>query len=175
MEDLTENKLISSFLKEQNNQELFNAYQEKKNDFIKEQLDCRFRVYYKKYRLISYLIKVLHYESKHMDKKLRDHNNRYQLGASEDETERLVTNIRLEYSPLIESSLNIQDHVENKELFLKISKLTKKQQEILSLVFIMQMTDTEVANYYGVSQQVISRTRKDIINKLKFKEVVQNA
>lgn len=172
MENFTENKLISSFLKEQNNQELFNSYREMKIELIKEQLDSRFRVYYKKYRLISYLIKMLHFESKHMDKKLRTHQNRYQLGISEDETEKLITDIKSEYIPIMESSLNIQDHVENKELFLRITKLTKKQQEILSLVFIRQMTDTEVAKYYGVSQQSISKTKKNIIKKLKLSEAI---
>lgn len=172
MKDFMDNKLISSFLNEQNNQELFNKYRELNSDLIKDQLDCRFRVFYKKYRLVSYLIKILHFESKHMDKKLRNHNNRYQLGTNDDETELLITNIRVENISLMEFSLNIQDHVENEDLYLKITQLTLKQQEILNLVFIMQMTDTEVAKYYGVSQQSISKTRRNIIKKLKLKEAI---
>lgn len=167
--EIFENKLIVSFLDDIDNRELFESYQKKNSDAIKSLLDERFRSFYQKYRLVSYLIKVLHFESKHFDRKIRQHNNRYQLAKTDtgeadlifeqDVSENRVNNF--------DFPLNFQDHLTNEELFNSFSKLTEKQKNVLTLAYQYQMTDTEIAKSLGVTQQSIYKTRKSAITKLR--------
>ena len=163
-----ENELIVSFLADPDNRELFETYQKKNSDAIKVELDERFRVFYHRYRLISYFIKVLHFESIHFDKKLHLHNNRYQLATAQTGGAELICEQNFnEYYDYHSPSLSFQDHFTSEELFKSFNQLTEKQKYIITLSYLHQMTDTEIAKSLGISQQSVYKTRKIAIKKLR--------
>lgn len=165
--EIMENKLISTFLNQLDNHELYTNYQENNLTSTKEQLDERFQIFYLRYRLISYLIKVLHFESKHFDRKLREYNRRYQLSTNDYDLEQILYDLPSTEDRNNDAHLDIQDHLTDKDLFYSVSRLTDRQKKILTLTYVQQMTDTEAAKHLGVSQQTISKTRNGVINKLR--------
>ncbi|MDI2588937.1 sigma-70 family RNA polymerase sigma factor [Psychrobacillus sp. NEAU-3TGS] len=158
-------KIIQEFLKCPYNKTLFEEFQTTNSEETKQKIDVKFKKYYQNYRILSYLIKVLHYESKHFDHKLRTYKHRYQLILTND----LETPIFFEksYSDSIDSSKDIEDHISNEKLFTCFKTLTTRQKEILSLVYVRQMTDKEIAQYLGITQQAVSKTRKNVIKKIR--------
>lgn len=168
--EILENKLIVSFLDDTDNRELFENYQKKNSDAIKMVLDERFRRFYQRYRLISYLIKLLHFESIHFDKKLHLHNKRYQLATAQTGEAELIVEQHFnnkQYYEYHSPSLSFQDHLTNEELFKSFNQLTEKQKYIITLSYLHQMTDTEIAKSLGITQQSIYKTRKSAIKKLR--------
>lgn len=73
------------------------------------------------------------------------------------------------------ASQRMEDDVDKKLLRISISKLTKKEKEIMQLRFGLQgqkeKTQKEVADMLGISQSYISRLEKKIISKMK-KEIM---
>lgn len=165
--EILENKLIVSFLDDTDNRELFENYQKNHSDDIKMVLDERFRSFYQRYRLISYLIKVLHFESIHFDKKLHLHNKRYQLATGQTGETELICEQQKQYYEYHSPSLRFQDHLTNEELFKSFYQLTEKQKYIITLFYLHQMTDTEIAKSLGITQQSVYKTRKSAIKKLR--------
>lgn len=166
--EILENKLIVSFLDDTDNRELFENYQKEYSDDIKIILDERFRSFYQRYRLISYLIKVLHFESIHFDKKLHLHNKRYQLATEQTGGAELICEQHVDqYYEYHSPSLRFQDHLTSEELFKSFNQLTEKQKYIITLSYLHQMTDTEIAKSLGITQQSIYKTRKSAIKKLR--------
>jgi RNA polymerase sigma factor (sigma-70 family) len=160
------NRVIDEFLKFPDNKILFDEFQSTKDEKVKALIDERFKLFYQRYRIISYLIKVLHYESKHFDKKIRLHNDRNQLVLSSNpnllEIEKQNENDSLEVS-----SHSIVDHITDEKLLASVRRLTDRQQQVLSLAFIQQMSDTEIALHLGVTQQAVSKAKKISINKIR--------
>lgn len=165
-----ENKLIESFLEDTDNRELFENYQRKNSDAIKLVLDERFKSFYQRYRLLSYFIKVLHFESKHFDKKLRLHNKRYQLASAKTEEAELIFEQHFNIKPDLEyhsPSLDFKEHLTNEDLFNSFNLLTEKQKNIITLSYLHLMTDTEIAKSLGVTQQAVYKIRKSALKKLR--------
>lgn len=156
-------RLITLFLNQEDNHQLFNKYQLEENKSIQILLDKRFQIFYRKYRLISYIIKILHYESIHFDKNLRVDKSRYQLQSHEFNIDNITTGKIDEYC---ENSLSLKDHLSNEALSKEFSKLTTTQQKVLTLSFLSEFNDTEIASKLGVSQQSISKTKKTALKKL---------
>ncbi|SES10480.1 sigma-70 family RNA polymerase sigma factor [Psychrobacillus sp. OK032] len=165
-------KIIQEFLKCPSNLTLFEEFKTTNSEEIKQKIDLRFKKHYQNYRIISYLIKVLHYESKHFDRKMRTYKDRYQLILTNNLD---LSPIFLErsYSDSIGFSEDIIDHIASHKLFNCLRKLTDRQKEILSLVYVKQMTDKEIAQYLGITQQAVSKTRKNIIKKVR-KEITHD-
>ncbi|MBC9722021.1 MAG: sigma-70 family RNA polymerase sigma factor [Lactobacillus sp.] len=163
-----QNRLITSFLDQENNQELLKEYQLSKDKSLELLLDNRFKKFYRKYRLISYIIKVFHFESKHFDKKLRDFKNRYALETNVDGI--LANQQIFKIDTYGESSLSLKDHLTNEELNNEFSNLTFTQQKILTLSFLLELNDTEIAARLGVTQQSVFKTKKTALKKLAKRE-----
>ncbi len=162
------NQIVNEFLRSPNSKKLFDEYQKNKAEDIKLLLDEQFKKFYQRFRLLSYLIKVLHYESKHFDKKIRLHNSRNQLSLSTN-IDLFATTHKSEdvFSEKVNYSNNIEDHITSENLLKSVSKLTDRQKQILSLAYIEQMTDTEIARRQGITQQAVSKAKNKAINKIK--------
>lgn len=162
-------KIIQEFLRCPSNKTLFEEYKATLSEEIKQKIDAKFKKFYQNYRIISYLVKVLHYESKHFDKKMRTYKNRYQLILPSDLENVNFTPIYFQksYSDSVEFSNDIADHISSEKLFNCVKTLTDRQKEILSLVYVKQMTDKEIAQYLGITQQAVSKTRKNVIKKIR--------
>lgn len=155
-------KIIQEFLKCPSNRTLLEEFKATNSGEIKLLIDSKFKKYYQNYRILSYLIKALHYESKHFDRKLRDYRNRNQLVPTSD-----LIYLDKSYTDPFVLSKDIVDHISSDNLFHTLRKLTDRQKEILSLVYVRQMTDKEIAQHLGITQQAVSKTRKNIIKNIR--------
>ncbi|WP_192797524.1 sigma-70 family RNA polymerase sigma factor [Psychrobacillus glaciei] len=166
-------KIIQEFLRFPSNRTLFEEFKATNSEELKLEIDSKFKKHYQNYRIISYLIKVLHYESKHFDRKMRAYKNRNQLNLTSNLD---LSPIYLEKSFSSDSngfSKGIVDHISSNNLFDCLSKLTDRQKEILSLVYVRQMTDKEIAQYLGITQQAVSKTRRNVIKNIR-KEITHD-
>ncbi|TQR20631.1 sigma-70 family RNA polymerase sigma factor [Psychrobacillus vulpis] len=155
-------KVVQEFLKCPANRALLEEYHATNSEEIKLIIDNKFKKFYQNFRILSYLIKVVHYESKHFDRKVRDHRNRYQLTLT-DNIDISPIYYEKSFSDSLGLSEDILDHISNDKLFNCLRNLTGRQKEILSLVFVRQMTDKEIGQYLGITPQAVSKTRRNVI------------
>ena len=158
MEETYSERLLNGFLREGNNEELLKKYMISKERELKDLLDERFKVFFKKKKVLSYFLKVLHFESKHFDKRIRTHNKIYQLPSFIEE------HLNLEINEIFQP---IEEHISDIDIFLAIKKLTSKQKTVLSFAFVHNLNDTEIAKLFNVSQQSITKTKKTAIKNLR--------
>lgn len=159
-------KIIEEFLSYPDNQKMLEEYQYTNSQEIKNKLDREFKRFYQNIRILSYVLKVLHFESKRFDQKERMHRRRNILSLDGDEKITVIYHERF-FTDFIGLSDDIADHISSDKLFYSIRKLSERQKKILSLVFVKQMTDREIAHYFGISQQAVSKSRRNIIENIR--------
>ncbi|MEK4485780.1 sigma-70 family RNA polymerase sigma factor [Psychrobacillus sp. FSL H8-0484] len=155
-------KIIQEFLKCPTNRSLLDEFKNTNSEEIKLRIDLEFKKFYQNFRILSYLIKVLHFESKHFDKKMRSYRDRNQL-TLESNLDMFPIYHEKAFADSIGLSGDIVDHITSENLFKCLRKLTDRQKEILSLVFVKEMTDKEIAQRLGITQQAVSKTRRNVI------------
>lgn len=162
----TRQKVIQEFLRCPENRALVDEFYATNSEEIKLLINNKFKKFYLKFRILSYLIKVVHFESKHFDKKLRTHRYRNQLTLTNNLD---ITSIYYEksFSDSYGLSEDILDHISCDNLLNCLRKLTNRQKEILSLVYVKQMTDKDIAQYLGITPQSVSKTRRNVINTIR--------
>lgn len=156
-------KIIQAFLKCPANKSLLDEFRATHSEETKILIDLNFKKFYQNFRILSYLIKVLHYESRHFDKKMRSHRNRYPLSI----TGNLEMYQENSLPDSIQLSENIVDHISSNNVFNCLRKLTRRQQEILSLVYVRQMTDKEVGQHLGITQQAVSKAKRNALKNMR--------
>lgn len=62
--------IVSNFLKDEDNHQLFMAFIESPTHETKDALDSAFKSYYKRVKVITYIDKLIHYYSMDLDKKI---------------------------------------------------------------------------------------------------------
>ena len=74
------------------------------------------------------------------------------------------------------STITIEERIENKETYSlidkitlkdELSKLTKKEQDLIKMRYYLDMNQQEIAKHFNVSQVQISRMEKKILEKLR--------
>ncbi|MBA9043239.1 RNA polymerase sigma factor (sigma-70 family) [Bacillus aryabhattai] len=144
----------------------------------KESLDMAFKHHCFAVKFLSYLSKSLYFKAINFDKNIRKQNQRNLLILdsplkSEDESLSLINQLstdELETDAAVYfNSSNIEDHLSNEKLLQSIQSLTENQKEILSLSYVEQYTDTEIAKRKNKTQQAVSKTRKFALLKLQKK------
>ena len=165
---MEKDKILSGFLNIEENRDYYQKYMERPTAENRKGLDELFRKHMYLICYISYFVKMVHFESKHFDRKQRKRNEMLQLTLDklEDSGQRIV-----ELFP--ENKVNeyfgcrLEDLIEDPDLYHSIQSLTDKQKTLLNLIFIEEMTDTEIAKLLGVSQQAITKAKKKALTKLK--------
>lgn len=139
---------------------------------IKELLDKLFKEFYFKYRFIVYISKCLYFEAVNYDKRKRKDDKRQSIII--DQTIIEVENITL--IDKIATPEDIEDQIFKEELeelltdvilYRAYKNLTKKQQNILYLAFAKELKDVEIAAKINVTQQAVSKSRKNALMILK--------
>lgn len=106
---------------------------------------------------------LIYYNSINHDKKRRLVANRYPLTL--DNQENLESTLMTVYDPEPVSP-DLKHHIANPTLYQAYETLSEQQQKILSLAFIHQLNDREIAKLLGGSQQNISKHRLKALSKL---------
>lgn len=86
----------------------------------------------------------------------------------DEENITLIDNIAvLETYDYLTNSKHIEDYIENVELIKKLRILSQHQKNILSMSYIDDLKDKEIAEILCISQQAVSKTRNKTLEKLR--------
>lgn len=116
-------------------------------------------------RFVGYISSIIHYNSINFDKKDRRYNERFSLVFNEMEQGPLSNNEGDYYNDQPLEDLEYQ--ISNPVLYATFMSLTEREQEVLNLSFCQDLSDTDISSKLGVSQQNISKTKKNALKKLR--------
>lgn len=173
---LTKNPILKSFLEIGSNLKIFSEYLENPQPESKAYLESAFKDFYSEIRIINYISKIIYYSSIDFDKKHRAIQKKFQLVLDQPifDHEKGQTTIKdtLLSEPQFETlneQQNLEDSITDFSMYQAFSVLTSREKMILTLCFIHCFTDTEIAKKIKVTQQAVSKTKKNALKKLKLK------
>ncbi|HHY73636.1 MAG TPA: sigma-70 family RNA polymerase sigma factor [Bacillus bacterium] len=122
--------------------------------------------------MLSYFSQYIYYFSINFDKSERKREERYMVildkPIDDEENITLIDNIAvLETYDYLTNSKHIEDYIENVELIKKLRILSQHQKNILSMSYIDDLKDKEIAEILCISQQAVSKTRNKTLEKLR--------
>lgn len=162
-------RILKDFFSLKENRSLYNAYLENPGVENRKNLDEQFRKHFYRVRCISYFLKMIHFESRHFDKRQRRRNEKFQLildKQTKEDHQKLIDLVP-DNQNQEDPACNLEDAVERVDLYNSIQKLNDRQKRLLKLIFVEGMKDTEVAEIFGVTQQAITKAKRNILNKLR--------
>ncbi len=171
-EVLMKDPFIRKFLLDEENYNLFQAYQENPTEEMAEKLDWKFQWEHTKHNAIAYLSRAIRTEAINFDREHRKYVHRFTptldrpAEGSEGHT----------FKDELESTINLSDGVETRiEDIIKthsalrdaIGSLTLQQRRILFLLFFEGLAEKEIARKLGSSQQAVSKSKRKALDKLR--------
>ena len=150
------------------NKSFYKLYVQNPTQENRERLDNQFKKHFYIIRCISYFIKMIHFEARHFDKKQRKRNKIYQL-TLDNENDRGQRNIELIAGEHIKSysKEKLEQVISDPILYSAFLNLTDRQQRILNYIYTDNLQDTEISTVLGISQQAVSKAKKNAIVKLR--------
>ena len=164
--------VFKSFLDIEENKKLYDSYLDEPTNTNADILNERFKFFEKQIVRIAYIKKVIFYESKRFDSKLREHNKKFDLSldATTDESASKTSLVQDENS-FIHFELIFENDLESllsdEMLITLLRRLNTKQKQVLYYRYVLDLTEKEIADIYNVSQQAISKTLHKSINILR--------
>ncbi|MBO0587619.1 MULTISPECIES: sigma factor-like helix-turn-helix DNA-binding protein [unclassified Sporosarcina] len=161
--------VLNNFLSIDENAETYRSYMENPTNGTREELDKQFKKYFYKIRCISYFIKMIHFESKHFDIKERKHRNNFVLSIDK-ENESGYRNIELiadHQHYKMDCKGNLEHEINDPVLYKAFQRLTDKQRTLLQFIYMDNMKDTEVAIFLGISQQAVTKAKRNALTRLR--------
>lgn len=172
---IDENKLLKTFLEDEENFLLFENAVLNPTIENRKKVEDTFQIYYEQIRKFAYINSLIRIYSVDFDKRVRKLRNRYSLILDQPVNDEAAnTNT---YKNIIPSELNqenyssLREAVGNEPLYNALEILTDFQYLILELIYVYNLSKTEIAKLVETSPQNISNTHKKAIVKLK-KEMV---
>jgi RNA polymerase sigma factor (sigma-70 family) len=169
------NKLIETFLANPKMNELYKNYLTHPTEENKLIIETHFTTYVKKIKILTYFSKVLHFEAQRFDKKIRNLSNsnfQYTDGLKEDTVlyEALPSNHdRSPFDAQLKNAQQLENLFEDKHLYTIISDLNPKNKKLLYLLFVIGMSESEVASHLGITKQAVNKRKKDVLQKIREK------
>ena len=164
--------MIQSFLSSESHYQLFmktidNPTQENRN-----QLNHAFKEFYNEIRFKKYISTAIWRHARDYLSKEKRERTRYLLIMDQPIGDQEKGGSYGEQVAIEDNQEDIQadhllDHIENPELYVVLSHLTKKQLQVLDLYILHQLTHREIAVLLGVSQQAVSKTIRQSLAKIR--------
>ncbi|MEW9701156.1 sigma-70 family RNA polymerase sigma factor [Paenibacillus sp. SI8] len=174
---LIQHPIMQSFFKNKANMNLFSNVLSNPNESNKNQLDQAFKEFYLELRLTKYISTLIHYSSIDFDKKQRRIQSKSLLILDQPLPDLNNDNLCIKESIPQENgdpetiyelkSNKLEDQFSDSKLFKAIQVLTPKEKSILTLAFINHLSDTQIANHTAVSQQAVTKMKKNALKKLR--------
>ncbi|MEO4053986.1 sigma factor-like helix-turn-helix DNA-binding protein [Solibacillus sp. CAU 1738] len=174
------NPILKSFLADNDHFSLYKQYYLTPQEHIKEQINEKFEIYYTKARAVSYFSKTIHFTAQHFDRKKRlySHRNACLLDHPSNENNSSTSNYSTSMKEQIEDDtaasrfderlyVELKDYIQNPQLFQALLLLSPRQQQILYLIFVHNMTDTEISKRLKVTQQAITKSKNSALKKVR--------
>lgn len=174
------NPLLKAFLADAEHLELYKQYCRTPNDCIKKMINDRFVRFYIRIRAVAYFSKIIHYTARHFDIERRKYDQRYVLNLDSTGNESKNGNnegsITLKELIVDESATksfyeqiedDLEQHIQNPNLYKAIVSLNERQKQILYLSFIINYSDTEISKKLNVTQQAITKSKNNALAKVR--------
>lgn len=164
------NPILIGFLNQEDNAKVYDLYCQEPSNEKRELLNRRFVEFYYKIKLITYFSKVIGFEAKRYDKKDREYKERNQLvldKKDENNEDSIMNLFESKADVYFLNNTKLEDYIEDPIVYKIVSKLTKRQKQILYLSYINNMKDIEIAKLLRVSQQAITKTKNQALNKVR--------
>jgi RNA polymerase sigma factor (sigma-70 family) len=153
------NKIVTSFLQEAENQEILNNYLKYPTTYNKNLVDRAYRLHHAKIRIIAYLSSLIRFSTIDLMRRYRKHKQRFIISQP-------IENVHHSYLLNVEENLNLSQSISNYAVYKKYKTLTVKQKKVLNLKYCNNMNITEIAELFNESSQNISKIHKTGIKKL---------
>lgn len=154
-------QLKKKFLKEAKYQQIYKHYLETNDSKLFEQLNGDYSDFVNYTILLSLIQTNIKYTSLHVRERLQ---KQYSEIVSEES---------LEYAVNQDQSTELglppkrwEFIMEDEALIEAVSSLTKREEQVIWLLFVEDKTNTDITTILGVSQQSISKTKKRALKKL---------
>lgn len=171
--DFLNEPIVKRFLADPQNQQLFQEVTENPNEQNHLLLDRKFKVFYKKARMLKYFSTMIRISSIDFDKKDRKIKQRYlltldaPLNNEDEKTTRTETIPDPVEEPFTTSCVNLTECITDPTLYRAYTRLNKKQKKVLNLMYLEGLTLQDIATFLGDSKQNINNIHKRSLNRLK--------
>ena len=173
------NPLLKAFLEEVEHFELYKEYCLSPSEWLKKLIDERFIQFYIRIRAIAYFSKIIYFTARHFDKERRKYEKRYvlTLDSSNDgnwnkgEVANTLKEMIVDESASIgfqeRLTHELEQHIQHPMLFKAIQSLNQRQQQILYLAYVLNISDTEISKKLNVTQQAVSKSKNNALAKVR--------
>ncbi|WP_374019832.1 sigma-70 family RNA polymerase sigma factor [Paenibacillus thiaminolyticus] len=158
------NAVIKGFLEDNNNYRVLLNYLDDPSPTNLKILDDVFQEFFLELRFTTYILSLIRYAAIDFDKRVRKNNYRSVLlldGSSPPtiaSTNEVLTEVKF---------TQLEELVTSAALFYALKKLTPKERIVLVDAYVIDMSDTSIAQKNKVSQQAISKLRSQALRKLR--------
>lgn len=180
MDTQFKNPLLKAFLKELDHLELYTQYCKSPNEWLKKLIDERFIQFYIRIRAIAYFSKIIYFTARHFDKERRKYEKRYALtldssnsdgNGNRGEGSNTLKEMIVDESASIRFTENLtrelDQYIQHPILYKAIQSLNKRQQQILYLAYVLNISDTEISKKLNVTQQAVSKSKNNALAKVR--------
>ncbi|MBQ0140465.1 MAG: hypothetical protein KBT36_14365 [Kurthia sp.] len=163
--------IFQSFIETSENEVLYLTYINNSSLANKENLEIAFATHAKQVFAVSYLKKLIYFESRRFDKKRREFEAKQPaiLNANKEENTQLIDMIEDPHADkLFQTKLetSIEEVLSDNVLIDAVLTLTNRQKDILFYYYVLNWSDPMIAKEFNVSQQAIAKTRKKALQKM---------
>ncbi|HFJ9454169.1 sigma factor-like helix-turn-helix DNA-binding protein [Bacillus tropicus] len=171
--------IIRNFLKDEKNNALFQAAIINPTEANTSMLNSAFAEYYRKVKVINYISNLVYFYSIDFDKRvsLYKKRNLFALTVSHAEIDNNLNNLDAltsseedltyaDYERMAKKG-DLKDHIDGELLYKALDVLSDKQLKILTLMYLNDHTNKEVAEILDESVQTISYNHNKALTKIK--------
>ncbi|KAB2477756.1 sigma-70 family RNA polymerase sigma factor [Bacillus cereus] len=171
--------IVRNFLKDKKNNALFQEAIINPTEENTSMLNSAFSEYYRKVKMINYISNLVYFYSIDFDKRvsLYKKRNLFALTVPHDEIDNNLNSLDaltsseddLTYKDYENMSKkdDLKDHIDGELLYKALDVLSDKQLKILTLMYLNDHTNKEVAEILGESVQTISYNHNKALAKIK--------
>jgi len=170
------NPLLQRFLQNEDNRRLYERLCRDNCEADRVELEQRFATFFFEMRFLGYVRKHIHYEAMHLLNKSRLRHAQEALllntqvgheDGSRERIELLPDPASSVESRVVEETLALDNLSQDHVLHAAIHNLSEKQQKVLDLLFVQQLTEQEASLVLGVSQQAVNKVKRGLLQHLR--------
>ncbi|MBU5355088.1 sigma-70 family RNA polymerase sigma factor [Paenibacillus barcinonensis] len=164
IEKYKKNPILKDFMDDDKRKQLVINYINNPTSTNMVKLDECFRIFYLEKRFTSYILSLIRFASIDFDRKERKISKRSLLILDDQENSHFLEDHLFNNE---EKVVHLEELFSDPILFEAIQQLTKKEKEVLVKAYIMELSDTQIAQQNNVSQQSVSKLRTKALKKIR--------
>lgn len=168
-QDKVHDSLMLNYLKNERNRKLLNEIGSLNSEQVIEALNLSFKKFYTGLQITKYISQLIdHYSGNFYRKKSREqHHHIFAIDDDQAISDTPIGDSQTFSDELELSKRFLLDQVGSFKIYKALLKLTERQLCILNLHYFHQLSQKEIAFKLGVSQQLVSKTIKSALEKIR--------